>query len=43
MNFKLNGTVAIEGDYAMLRFERRLTHPREIVWKAITAPKELAA
>lgn len=37
-----NGTVIIEGDYATLRFERRLPHPREAVWKAITDPKELA-
>lgn len=37
-----NGTVTIEGDYATLRYERRLPHPREAVWKAITDPKELA-
>jgi uncharacterized protein YndB with AHSA1/START domain len=36
------GTVIIEGDYATLRYERRLAHPREAVWKAITDPKELA-
>ena len=36
------GTVAIEGEYATLRYERRLSHPREVVWKAITDPKDLA-
>jgi uncharacterized protein YndB with AHSA1/START domain len=38
-----NGMVMIEGDYATIRYERRLAHPREVVWKAITDPKELAA
>lgn len=37
-----NGTVMIEGGYATLRYERRLPHPPEVVWKAITDPKELA-
>lgn len=37
------GTVTIEGGYATLRYERRLAHPRETVWNAITDPKELAA
>jgi uncharacterized protein YndB with AHSA1/START domain len=37
-----NGTVSIEGEYATLKFERRLAHPREVVWKAITDPKEMA-
>ena len=36
------GTVTIEGEYATLRYERRLSHPREVVWKAITEPRELA-
>jgi uncharacterized protein YndB with AHSA1/START domain len=36
------GEVIIEGDYATLKYERRLAHPREVVWKAITDPKELA-
>jgi uncharacterized protein YndB with AHSA1/START domain len=36
------GTVTIEEEYATLRYERRLSHPREVVWKAITDPKELA-
>ena len=36
------GEVIIEGDYATLKYERRLAHPREAVWKAIADPKELA-
>lgn len=52
MNVRLNdakynnntkGAVIMEGEYAILRFERRLAHPRGVVWKAITDPKELAA
>jgi hypothetical protein len=35
------GTVTIEGEYATLRYERRLSHPREVVWRAITDPKAL--
>jgi uncharacterized protein YndB with AHSA1/START domain len=35
------GTVTIEEEYATLRYERQLSHPREVVWKAITDPKEL--
>jgi uncharacterized protein YndB with AHSA1/START domain len=41
-NNNQNGTVTMEGEYATLRFERRLAHPREVVWKAITDPRELA-
>jgi hypothetical protein len=36
------GEVIIEGDYSTLKYERRLAHPRDVVWKAITDPKELA-
>jgi uncharacterized protein YndB with AHSA1/START domain len=36
------GIVTIEGDYATLTYKRRLSHPREVVWKAITDPKEFA-
>jgi uncharacterized protein YndB with AHSA1/START domain len=36
------GEVIIEGNYATLKYERRLAHPREVVWKAITDPRELA-
>jgi uncharacterized protein YndB with AHSA1/START domain len=35
------GEVIIEGGYATLKYERRLAHPREVIWKAITDPKEL--
>jgi uncharacterized protein YndB with AHSA1/START domain len=35
------GTVAIEGEYTTLRFERQLSYSSEIIWKAITDPKEL--
>lgn len=41
MNASQKGEVIIEGDYATLRYERHLAHPREVVWKAITDPKEL--
>ena len=30
------GKVIIEGEYATLKYERQLSHPRELVWKAIT-------
>jgi uncharacterized protein YndB with AHSA1/START domain len=42
-NNNQNGTVTIEGNYATLRYERRLAYPPEAVWKAITDPKELAS
>lgn len=42
MNPESKGTVTIESEYATLRYERQLSHPRELVWKAITDPKELA-
>ena len=42
MNASQKGEVIIEGDYATLKYERRLAHPREDVWKAITDPTELA-
>jgi uncharacterized protein YndB with AHSA1/START domain len=38
---ELKGTVAIEREYTTLRFERQLSFPSEIIWKAITDPKEL--
>ena len=31
----------MKGEYGTLTFERRLSHPKEIVWKAITDPKEI--
>ncbi|HEY7571791.1 MAG TPA: SRPBCC family protein [Nitrososphaeraceae archaeon] len=36
------GIVTIEGDYAALTYQRRFSHPIEVVWKAITDPNELA-
>jgi uncharacterized protein YndB with AHSA1/START domain len=35
--------VELEGDRVGVRFERRLAHPPERVWRAITEPDELAA
>jgi uncharacterized protein YndB with AHSA1/START domain len=35
------GTITIEEEYGILEFERRLSHPKEIVWNAITDPKEI--
>jgi uncharacterized protein YndB with AHSA1/START domain len=37
-----NGFISVEGDSATLTFKRRLDHPIEDVWTAITAPKERA-
>ena len=34
------GQVVVEGDRATLIFERRLTHPIERVWAAITEPAQ---
>jgi uncharacterized protein YndB with AHSA1/START domain len=36
------GKVTIEGNHATLRYQRRLFHPREMVWRAITNPKEVS-
>jgi uncharacterized protein YndB with AHSA1/START domain len=36
------GQVKVEGDYATLVFERRLHHPIDVVWQAITDPNELS-
>jgi uncharacterized protein YndB with AHSA1/START domain len=41
MNPESKGTATIEGKLTTLRYERRLPHPREVIWKAITDPKEL--
>jgi uncharacterized protein YndB with AHSA1/START domain len=37
------GTVTVDGDRATLRFVRRLPHPVEAVWAAITDPEQRAA
>ena len=42
MNPEPKGTVTIEGEYVTLKFERRFSHPNDVVWEAITDPKELA-
>ena len=36
------GIVTIEGDYADINFERRLAHPPEAVWEAITSPDQFS-
>ena len=37
------GSVERAGDVSILRYERRLAHPRERVWRAITEDADLAA
>ena len=37
------GTLTRQGDRWMLIFTRRLAHPREKVWRAVTEPEHLAA
>lgn len=41
-NLIQNGFIAVEEGYATLSFKRRLEHPIEEVWAAITDPKERA-
>jgi hypothetical protein len=41
-NAESKGTTTIEGKYGTLKYERRLSHPSEIVGKAITDPKEIS-
>ncbi|MDG6997789.1 MAG: SRPBCC domain-containing protein [Nitrososphaerota archaeon] len=41
--FGANGAVITNGDKATLIFRRRLEHPPEVVWKAITEPSQLAS
>lgn len=36
------GRVTYEGDTATIAFERRLRHPVEVVWNALTDPRKLA-
>ena len=38
-----DGTVERRGSVRVIRFERRLRHPVERVWRALTEPGELAA
>lgn len=42
LNTESKGTITIEGEYTTLRYERRLSHPIEVVWKAITDLNELS-
>ena len=41
LNTESKGIITIEEEYGTLKYERRLSYPREIVWKAITDPKEI--
>ncbi len=41
LNTESKGIITIEEEYGTLKYERRFSHPREIVWKAITDPKEI--
>jgi uncharacterized protein YndB with AHSA1/START domain len=38
-----DGTLERHGDRQVIRFERRLGHPVERVWRALTEPDEIAA
>ncbi len=37
-----NGTLLVDGDHASFRFVRRLAHPVDVVWAALTDPDERA-
>jgi uncharacterized protein YndB with AHSA1/START domain len=39
LNNESKGTITLEKEYGTLKFERRLSHPKEAVWKAITELK----
>jgi uncharacterized protein YndB with AHSA1/START domain len=41
LNTISKGTIAIEENYGTIKFERRLEHPKEMVWKAITDQNEI--
>ena len=41
LNTESKGIITIEEEYGTLKYERRLSHPRETVWKAITDQKEI--
>ena len=38
-----DGTLVVSGEIAVVAFERRLGHPVEAVWAALTVPEERAA
>jgi uncharacterized protein YndB with AHSA1/START domain len=37
-----DGTLVVAGEIALIGFERRLAHPVETVWAALTEPEQLA-
>ena len=37
------GTCEDRGDHVILRYRRRLSHPIDRVWAALTEPKELVS
>jgi uncharacterized protein YndB with AHSA1/START domain len=41
LNTESKGKITVEEEYGTVKFERRHSHPREIVWKAITDQKEI--
>ncbi len=42
MKTSSRGSITYEGEYAFLTYQRKLSHPREIIWKGITDPKHLS-
>jgi uncharacterized protein YndB with AHSA1/START domain len=40
---RADGTLVVSGNVALVAFERRIGHPIEAVWAALTEPEELAA
>jgi uncharacterized protein YndB with AHSA1/START domain len=38
-----NGTLTIDGDHAIMTFRRRLPHPIDVVWAALTDPAQRGA
>lgn len=40
---RADGTMAVSGEVAVIAFERRLHHPIDTVWAALTDPRERAA
>ena len=40
---RADGTLVVSGEVAVVAFERRLGHPVEAVWAALTGPDDLAA
>jgi uncharacterized protein YndB with AHSA1/START domain len=42
LSTKSRGGITYEKEYATLTYQRRLSHPREVIWKALTDPKQLS-